>query len=186
MSGLAALDVAPVLAAGGKARIRTTSNSPSRKVIVGTAMQAFWGPYPGLGNRLEQLARMVDQMATQAREKHGRGLDLAVLPETAITGEAGEDVLARAVPFAGQVQEMFTRKAREHGISVSLRRIWPRATRCRCRSKRSCTRCACCCGPSKTSAPNPPSNLPPNSNCPSPDSTAQRQKSNSLSFMPPE
>src|SRR5438034_5774463 len=114
MGSLAALDAAPGLAAGPEVRVRSTSNGPPRKVIVGTVMQAFWGEYPGLQSRLEQLAGMVDQMAEQAGKKYGHGLDLVVLPETAITGEAGEDALARSVPFQGQVQDVFTRKAREH------------------------------------------------------------------------
>ena len=45
MSSLAALEAAPLLAAGGNARGRSTSNSPPRKVIVGTAMQSFWASY---------------------------------------------------------------------------------------------------------------------------------------------
>jgi len=111
-SGLAAL--APVLAADGRAKGKSTSNSPPRKVIVGTAMQSFWGPHPGLDNRIEQLAGIVDRMAAQAKTKYSRGLDLAVLPETAITGESEGDALAHSVPFEGPVQEVFSRKAREH------------------------------------------------------------------------
>jgi len=87
-------------------------------VIVGTVMQSFWGQYPGLDNRLDQLTGIVDQMAAQANQRYGRSLDLAVLPETAITGEAGGDALARSVPFEGKVQEVFTRKAREHRCYV--------------------------------------------------------------------
>jgi len=120
MSSLAALEAAPVLAAGGNAKGRSTSNSPPRKVIIGTAMQSFWGQYPGLDNRLDQLAGIVDQMAAQAKTKYGRGLDLAVLPETAITGEADGDALARSVSFEGLVQDVFTRKAREYGCYVVI------------------------------------------------------------------
>ena len=118
MSSLATLEAAPVLAAGGNAKGRSTSSSPPRKVIVGTAMQSFWGQYPGLHNRLDQLAGIVDQMAVEAKKKYGRSLDLAVLPETAITGEAEGDALARSVPFEGQVQDIFTRKARENGCYI--------------------------------------------------------------------
>lgn len=118
MNTLAALQAAPVLAAGVNARSRSTSHRPPRKVIVGTVMQSFWGQYPGLQNRLDQLARIVDQMAAQAQKEYGRGLDLAVLPETAITGEAEGDALAHSVPFEGQVQDVFTRKAREHGCYI--------------------------------------------------------------------
>jgi len=81
-------------------------------------MQAFWGEYPGLQSRLGQLVGIVDEMAEQARTKYGRGLDLAVLPETAITGEADTDALACAVPFAGPVQEVFVQKAQEHHCYV--------------------------------------------------------------------
>src|SRR5688572_24844129 len=116
LSSFTALGAAPLRAAAGEAR--TTSHRPPRKVIVGTVMQSFWGQYPGLSQRLEQLAAIVDQMAAQARKKHSRGLDLAVLPETAITGEADGDALAHSVPFAGQVQETFARKAREHGCYI--------------------------------------------------------------------
>jgi predicted amidohydrolase len=120
MGSLAALEAAPInaLAAGSEVKIKSTSSGLPRKVIVGTAMQAFWGEYPGLRNRLEQLAAMVNQMAEQARKKYGRSLDLAVLPETAITGEAGSNALACSVPFHGEVQKVFTGKAKEHGCYI--------------------------------------------------------------------
>ena len=118
MGSLATLESAPVLAAGVNPRGTSTSNSPPRKVIVGTIMQSFWGQYPGLHNRLDQLTGIVDQMAAEAKRKYGRALDLAVLPETAITGEAEGYALAHSVPFEGQVQEVFTRKAREHGCYI--------------------------------------------------------------------
>ncbi len=120
MSGLAALGATPTPAEGRAAKVKSTSNRPPRKVIVGTVMQSFWGQYPGLHNRLDQLAGIVDQMAAQAKTKYNRGLDLAVLPETAITGEADGDALARSVPFEGQVQDVFTRKAREHGCHIVI------------------------------------------------------------------
>jgi len=118
MSSLAALEAVPLPAAGGSARSKSTSNSPPRKVIIGTVMQSFWGQYPGLHNRLDQLAGIVDQMAAQAKKEYDRSIDLAVLPETSITGEAGDDALARSVSFERQVQEVFTRKAREHGCYI--------------------------------------------------------------------
>lgn len=118
VSSLAALGGSKVLAAGGVSEVRSTSGGPPRKVIVGTAMQSFWGQYPGLDKRLDQLAGMVDRMAAEAKESYGRRLDLAVLPETAITGEAGGDAFARSVPFEGPVQDVFSRKAREHGCYI--------------------------------------------------------------------
>ena len=120
MSGLAALNAAPARAAesDGESRTKSTSDRPPRKVIVGTAMQSFWGQYPGLQNRLEQLTGMVDQMAAQAAKKFGRGLDLAILPETAITGELGADALAHSVAFEGQVRDVFAQKALEHSCYI--------------------------------------------------------------------
>jgi predicted amidohydrolase len=118
MSSFAAVDALPALAAGRAGSVKTTSNTPPRKVIVGTVMQAFWGAYPGLRSRLDQLAAIVDQMAAEAKKNYGRGLDLAILPETAITGEAGDDAMAHSVPFEGELETAFTRTAREHGCYI--------------------------------------------------------------------
>jgi predicted amidohydrolase len=94
-------------------KVPTTADRPPRKVIVGTAMQAFWGKYPGLEKRLDQLTGLVDQMAAESRKKYGRGLDLAILPETSVTGETSNNVMADAVPLAGPLRDTFARKARE-------------------------------------------------------------------------
>jgi predicted amidohydrolase len=118
LSSLAALNAVPTMVAKADEKVWTTANTPPRKVIVGTAMQAFWGPYPGLRNRLAQLAGIVDQMASQARQTYGRGLDLAILPEVALTGEAGDDALARSVAYEGEVRDTFAQKAREHSCYI--------------------------------------------------------------------
>lgn len=118
LSSFAAVGSLPAMPAMGEEQIRTTSNTPPRKVIVGTVMRSFWGQYPGLRNRLDQLAGMVDQMADQAKQAYGRDLDLAVLPEVALTGEAGDDAPAHSVAFEGEVKEAFTRKAREHSCYI--------------------------------------------------------------------
>ncbi len=118
LSSFAAPDASPAVAASGEKRVRTTSNTPPRKVVVGTVMQSFWGQYPGLRARLDQLTGIVDQMAAQANQAYGRGLDLAILPEVAITGEAGDDALAHSVAFEGEVKDVFTRKARERSCYI--------------------------------------------------------------------
>jgi len=100
--------------AAAELTVPSTAAQPPRKVIVGTSMQAFWGEYPGLQKRLEQLGGLVDQMAEESQRKYGRGLDLAVLPETAVTGETSNDVMADAVPLQGALQDTFARKARQH------------------------------------------------------------------------
>src|SRR5437016_3819332 len=93
---------------------KSTSHMPPRKVIVGTVMQSFWEEHPGLEKRLDQLALIIDRMSEASKRKYGRDLDLAILPEAAITGEVGGDALSRAVPFDGAVSNTFARKAREH------------------------------------------------------------------------
>ena len=93
--------------------IHSTAGRPPRKVIVGTSMQAFWGQYPGLDKRLEQLTGLVDQMAAESHRRYGRGLDLAVLPETAVTGESSSNVMADAVPLAGPLRQEFAKEARK-------------------------------------------------------------------------
>src|SRR6185436_5271214 len=104
----------PLTAKGQTTRLPSTSNLQPRKVIVGTSMEAFWVDYPGLPQRLEQLGAIIDKMAAESLKKYGRRLDLAVLPEVAVNGEAGEDAFAHAFPLEGAVRESFSRKAREH------------------------------------------------------------------------
>lgn len=94
---------------------RGQSSRLPRKVIVGTAMQPFWVKHPGLEKRLEQLTAIVDAMRAVSQRMYGRSLDLAILPETAVSGEAGNDAMACAVPFDGPFANAFSQKAREHG-----------------------------------------------------------------------
>jgi predicted amidohydrolase len=93
---------------------RRTSDQPPRKIIVGTVMQPFWGQHPGLQKRLEQLTTIVDRMQAESQKKYGRGLDLAVLPEVALTGEGDKGDPANWIyPLAGAVQDTFAREARK-------------------------------------------------------------------------
>jgi predicted amidohydrolase len=118
VSSLAVVDALPAAASAIASSVKATSDTPPRKVIVGTVIQPFWETYPGLHHRLDQLAGLVDQMAAQAKTSYGRGLDLAILPETAVTGEAGNDALAHSVAFEGPVKDVFTQKAREHSCYI--------------------------------------------------------------------
>ena len=114
MGGLAAAGGSLPAATSAPAGVRITSDTLPRKVVIGTAIQDLWGAYPGLPQRLDQLTRFVDRMAEQSGKQYGRGLDLAILTETAVTGEAGKDALTCAVPLEGPLREAFSRKAREH------------------------------------------------------------------------
>lgn len=94
---------------------KSTSNRPPRKVIVGTVMQPFWVKYPGLEQRLSELTELIDRMQSQAQKRYGRGIDLGILPEMAVTGEVrpGLDALRSSFPLEGPIKETFSRKARQ-------------------------------------------------------------------------
>ena len=102
-------------AAGADIPVKSTSDQPPRKVIVGTVMQPFWGKHPGLEKRLDQLTVIVDRMQSQSEKKYGRGLDLAVLPEMALSGEGERvgQVADWSFPLEGAVKETFAREARK-------------------------------------------------------------------------
>lgn len=94
---------------------KSTSNQPPRKVIVGTVMlMPSFGTYPGLEKRLRQLTEIVNRLQAQSQKQYGRGLDLVVLPETALSGRLAGDVVKQSYPLEGPVQEAFARKARQH------------------------------------------------------------------------
>jgi len=78
-------------------------------------MQPFWGIHPGLQKRLDQLTMITDRMQAESERKYSRGLDLAVLPEIALTGEgnATGDVATWAYPLEGTVHDTFAREARK-------------------------------------------------------------------------
>lgn len=96
----------------------SSAGKAPRKVIIGTMMQPFWGEHPGLEGRLQQLASAIREMAGDSRKKYGRGIDLAILPETSISGEADGDALARSVPYEGPVGATFEALAREHSCYI--------------------------------------------------------------------
>ena len=101
--------------AGAEIAVKSTSDQPPRKVIVGTVMQPFWGKHPGLKKRLDQLTVIVDRMQSQSEKKYGRSLDLAVLPEMALSGEGERvgQVADWSFPLEGAVKETFAREARK-------------------------------------------------------------------------
>ena len=95
---------------------KSTSDQPPRKAIVGTVMQPFWGEHPGLEKRLQQLTEIVDRLQALSQKQYSRGLDLAVLPEMAVTGEGNSvgNVAEWSYPLEGAVKQTFARKARQH------------------------------------------------------------------------
>jgi len=55
-------------AAGSGLPVKSTSDQPPRKLIVGTVMQPFWGKHPGLQKRLDQLTGIVDRLQAQSEK----------------------------------------------------------------------------------------------------------------------
>lgn len=95
------------------------SEALPRKVVVGTAMYAMWGEYPGVEKRLEALGEIIDEMARKAVEQYpGSKLDLVVLPEDAVCGGRSGSAAERSVPLEGTVLERMAAKARQHGTYI--------------------------------------------------------------------
>jgi predicted amidohydrolase len=92
----------------------TKADRPPRKVVVGTVIFGPYGKYNGLEERIKELSDFVDAMAADATKKDpGRGLDLAVLPETTVTSPHGP-ASQRAIPLKGPVLTAFGSLARRH------------------------------------------------------------------------
>jgi predicted amidohydrolase len=115
---VAALTIFAGASAADQPGPRTTANLRPRKVIVGTSMKAFWVKYPGLDKRLAELTGLVDAMAAAAQKQYGRGLDLAVLPETSVTGEVNGNIVASSVALNGPLKSVFSKCARDHGCYI--------------------------------------------------------------------
>jgi predicted amidohydrolase/acetyl esterase/lipase len=90
------------------------ADRPPRKVIVGTTMRPWYGNYPGKSARLEEMRRLVDQMAAEARSKYGRSIDLALFSEYAVTAGKPGSAAEVAVPLDGAIIEALGSKARDH------------------------------------------------------------------------
>ena len=72
---------------------------PPRKVIVGTTMTRWYSDYPGLSGRLEQMRRLIDEMAAESRSRYGRSIDLALFTEYAVTAGKSGTAAEVAVPL---------------------------------------------------------------------------------------
>jgi predicted amidohydrolase len=104
----------PAPAADKPPSIRTKAERPPRKVVVGTVIFGPYGDYPGLDERLKTPGGLIDEMASQAAVKfRDHGLDLAILPEEAVTPSKGP-AAARAMILSGPITEAFAALARKH------------------------------------------------------------------------
>jgi predicted amidohydrolase len=77
--------------------------------------------YPGLEARLEELGSLVDQMAQKAAECYGGArLDLAALPEYAVSGGLEGPAEQVSFPLEGSVLEVIGARARAHSCHIVL------------------------------------------------------------------
>jgi len=97
---------------------QTPAAGPPRKVVVGSVMYSMWGPYPGLAKRLDVLSSFIDAMSKAARQKYHTGLDIAALPEAAVTGEVWGSAKDTAVPLEGTVLDTLGTAARRNKTYV--------------------------------------------------------------------
>jgi len=87
-----------------------------RKIVVASAVHGMWGEYPGLPRRLKELAGIVEEMARKAAGRFGgAGLDLAVLPEFALTGSSRRPLSQAALRLGDEVLKPLGAISRRHG-----------------------------------------------------------------------
>lgn len=91
-----------------------------RKAIIGTTLFSVFDdirPWVSLDHRLGEIRARIDELAADAQQRHGKGLDLAVFPENAISPR-GQGLMGSAIEFDDRVREAIGSKAREHNTYV--------------------------------------------------------------------
>jgi len=110
--------VVSVLIAAAALAQQVPSAGPPRKIVVGSLIYSMWGPYPGLAKRLEALSSFIDAMAKTAGQKYHVGLDIAALPEAAVTGMAEGSAKDIALPLEGAILDVLGATARRNKTYV--------------------------------------------------------------------
>jgi predicted amidohydrolase len=112
------LGVVSLLVADAAPAQQVAAAGSPRKIVVGSLMYSMWGQYPGLAKRLEVLSSFIDAMSKTARQKYHAGLDIAALPETAVTGEVRGSAKETALPLEGAVLDTLGAAARRNKTYV--------------------------------------------------------------------
>lgn len=107
----AGVGLTPAESRGKKTEEIVHEDAKPRKVIVGTTCHNMFGGFRTLGERCDELGRLVDEMAARAEKQYGRGLDLVVLPEFALN-DMKALLAERAVALYGPGVNYFRNKAR--------------------------------------------------------------------------
>lgn len=96
------------------------SDLPPRKVLVATTIHGPWNQPDSLPDRIDRLEDLVNAMADRAKQTHpGRGLDLVILPEEALSAGQGPPS-KRSLPLEGAVRDAFSALARAHNSYLIL------------------------------------------------------------------
>src|ERR1700733_200003 len=81
-------------------------------------MTRWYSDYPGLSGRLEQMRRLIDQLAAESRVKYGRSIDLALFTEYAVTAGKEGTAAEIAVPLDDAIIGVLASEAREHNTYI--------------------------------------------------------------------
>jgi len=98
----------------------TTVKKGPRKVIIGTSLLPFYGEYPGLDSRLKVLSQAVGNMSKSAQKKYKRRLDIAVLPECAVTYGMPGDSSTSSLPLEGKILDFMSDLAKKYDTYVTI------------------------------------------------------------------
>ena len=89
-----------------------------RKVIVGTTMTRWYSEYPGLEVRLQQIGKLLDEMAAESQSKYGRSLDVALFTEYAVTAGKAGTANQVAVPVEETIERSLGEMAKRHRCNL--------------------------------------------------------------------
>lgn len=113
-------------------RVSESSNAEARsdplprKVIIGTLMCSAQNRIKKLGDRLTFFEEVIDELAEEAEEEYpSQGLDLVVLPETALSSGLPGDAPDKAVPLEGSVLERMGAKACQYSTYIIVTMVLP-------------------------------------------------------------
>jgi predicted amidohydrolase len=102
-----------------------------RKAVIGTTLFSLFEserPWISVQQRLSEIRQRIDELAADAQQRYGKGLDLVVFPENAINPR-GRGLMGSAIEFTDEVRTAIASKAKEHNtyVVVSFNMIEDRA-----------------------------------------------------------
>ncbi len=96
-------------------------SGPPRKVVVGTVIHGYYAADPASRDRQAVAVDLIERVAADAERAYpGRGVDLVVLPESAVTSGRRGAPEVRSVELDGPVLDTFGGLARAHNTYIVL------------------------------------------------------------------